>query len=196
MIQSVGTQIKIAFLSFVSFHLYLAVGWVDLYTVSLHPSRIITCAIKHVWGKQTLGVRLVPDISPLTSLKNIWLNKNYFTKLKLSSLILLLQIQKRKNYMALLSMIDWSSNIKQEGKLKIKQIVACCSSSWSIAEVKFISCLFSGKVWLLHCGLNVPYNWTLNKKINRLNGRCLRLIYNDKHLTFQKQPAISCHGNA
>ena len=195
MIQSVGTQIKIAFLSFVSFHLYLAVSWVDLYTVSLHPSWIITCAIKHVWGKQTLGVRLAPDISPLTSLKNIWLTKNYFTKFKLSSLILLLQIQKRKNYMALLSMIDWSFNIKEEGKLKIKHIVACCSSSWSITKVKFISCLFSGKVWLLPYGLNVPYNGTLNKKINRLNGRCLRLIYNDKHLTFQEQPAISCHEN-
>ena len=45
--------------------------------------------------------------------------------------------------------------------------------------MRFLKLNYCSAVWMFH-------NRSLNKKINRLHERCLRIIYNDKHSNFEE----------
>ena len=114
---------------------------------------------------------------------------------KLSWMTLPLQIQKRKNYLALSSMTNWSSNITLRtcARSALSRVVPFVNlPQKKVLFNAFFQLQFSyfPLVWMCH-------SRTLNNKINSLHERCLRLIYNNKHSTFhqllEKDCSVSIH---
>ena len=81
----------------------------------------------------------------------------------------------------------------QEGELKTKRTVVCCSfCQFATHKKRKLFNAFFQSQFSYSSLVSMRHSRTLNNKVKRLHEKCLRMIFNDKHSTFHEHLKKDC----